>query len=578
MHSEIPDLRELIVFLAAAGVIVPLAQRMRVSPVLGFLLIGLLIGPYGAGRIADSVPLIGYLTIADHPGMHLLAELGVVLLLFVIGLELSVDRLIAMRRLVFGFGGAQVSVTALVIGLIAFLFGNTLQASMVLGLCLALSSTAIVMQLLTEHRQLGSPTGRAAFSVLLLQDLAVVPILFLVGLFSAGETESPALAFLTSVAEAVAVIAVIAIAGRLLVRPLFRLVGATGSRELFMATVLLAVIGTAWMTAAAGLSMALGAFLAGLLLAETEYRHQIEVDVEPFKGLLLGVFFISIGMGIDPLVVLPDVWRMLMGVVGLLVIKASLLFAIGLLFRLPKPVAAETAILLGQAGEFAFVVISLSVAGGVIEPGIAQYMLIVTGLSMMLTPLMARLARSAALHLEARERSANTDRPDGGAEGLDRHVVVAGYGRVGQMLGSLLDEQSVAHVGLDLDAVLVSRFRKDGAAVYFGDASRPEILDKVGIDRASAFVVTMDSMAASERIVRAVRTSRPGLPIYVRARDSGHAHRLVEAGATMAVPETIEASLQLGEAVLSGAGLPEDAARAVVETRRLAERSRYSRH
>ncbi|WP_181707773.1 cation:proton antiporter [Chthonobacter rhizosphaerae] len=577
MHPDSLDLRELIVFLAAAGLVVPIAQRFRVSPVLGFLLIGLLIGPHGAGHFAETNPVLGLIAIEESRTIHLLAELGVVLLLFVIGLELSVQRLLAMRRLVFGFGGAQVSVTALVIGGIALLYGNDLPSSMVLGLCLALSSTAIVMQLLTEGRRLGSPAGRAAFAVLLLQDLAVVPILFLVGMFGSEATDSPVQAFLTAIVEAAGVIAVIAVAGRVLVRPLFRLVGATGSRELFMATVLLTVVGTSAVTAAAGLSMALGAFLAGLLLADTEYRHQIEVDVEPFKGLLLGVFFLSIGMGIDPGVVAADPWRALMGVVGLFVFKAAILFAIGVAFRLPVPVAAETAILLGQAGEFAFVVIALAVAGAVIPAETAQYMLVVTGLSMILTPLMARLGREIALRLQARERVAAPDGPEAVPADLKRHVVVAGYGRVGQLLGSLLDEQAVPHIGLDMDSRLVAAYRRAGAAVYVGDASRPEILEKVGISEASAFVVTMDSAAAAERIVKAVRQAQPTLPIYVRARDATHALRLVEHGATKAVPETIEASLQLGEAVLAAAGLPEETARAIVETRRSVEQARYTR-
>lgn len=579
MESAIVHLREIVVFLVAAGLIVPFAHRWRISPVLGFLVIGFIIGPHGAGRLAAEHPWIGYAVIDNREGVHLLAEFGVMLLLFVIGLELSVARLWSMRRLVFGLGGAQVLVTSVVIGAIAFAYGNTAQASLVFGACLALSSTAMVMQLLTENRRLGSAAGRTSFAVLLLQDLAVVPILFLVGVLGVRAEGSLAGAFAEAVGLALLAIAAIMGLGNLVVRPLFRAVGATGSRELFMATVLLTVIATALATAAAGLSMALGAFLAGLLLADTEYRHQIEVDIEPFKGLLLGVFFLSVGMSIDPLVVAAAPAMLLASVIGLFVIKGLILFVLARLFRIPTPIAAETALLLGQAGEFAFVILGMALTLGVADAPAAQFMLIVAGLSMAVTPLMARRARQLSAHLEDRATTVSPhDRGLPAADGgLSGHVVIAGYGRVGEMLGSLLDGQSVPHVAIEADAAQVARYREDGAAVYFGDASRTEMLDRVGLSRAVAFVVTMDSAAAAERIVTAVRAARPDLPIFARARDTQHARRLLAAGATRAVPETVEASLQLGEALLAGAGLPEDAAHAVVELRRSEERERLQR-
>ncbi|WP_181701894.1 cation:proton antiporter [Chthonobacter albigriseus] len=578
LHPEALDLRELIVFLVAAGFIVPVAHRFHISPVLGFLLTGLLIGPFGAGRLDDTVPWLGIVSIDDDAGVHLLAELGVVLLLFVIGLELSVARLWSMRRMVFGLGGAQVAISAAVIGATAYAFGNSAEASLVLGSCLALSSTAIVMHLLTEGRRLGSAVGQASFSVLLLQDLAVVPILFLVGMLGADTQGSVAWAFGRAIVEAIAAIIVIGALGLVLVRPIFGIVGATKSRELFMATVLLTVIGTAVATAAAGLSMALGAFLAGLLLADTEYRHQVEVDIEPFKGLLLGVFFLSVGMGIDPLVVVESPVPILTGVLGLIGLKAAILFALARAFRLPAPVSLETALLLGAGGEFAFVVIGLSTTRDVIPEETGHYMMLVTGLSMMLTPVIARYARDLANRLRGRDllRLASEAEPVSAA-GLDRHVLIAGYGRVGQMLGALLDGQSIPHVALDTDVRLVASFRRGGGAVYVGDASRPEIMERVGIDRAVALVVTMDSITASERVVEAVRKRRPHLPIFARARDAAHAARLMERGATKVVPETIEASLQLGEAVLAGAGLPEDAAHQVVAAVRAQEGAKYTK-
>lgn len=570
MEEQVLHFREAIVFLFAAGLIIPIAQRFRISPVLGFLLIGVLIGPHGIAQFASYYPPLAWISISDGEAVHALAELGVVLLLFVIGLELSMARLWAMRRLVFGLGGTQVAVSAVAIGLVAAAFGNSGAASIVLGSCLALSSTAIVMQLLTESRRLSSPTGHVSFSILLLQDLAVVPILFIVGIMGTRTEGSVLAAFSIAIVQAAVTIAAIMAAGRLVIRPLFHVVGATHSRELFMAAVLLVVIGTAMITAMAGLSMALGAFLAGLLLADTEYKHQVEVDIDPFKGLLLGLFFMSIGMGIDPAAVAAAPVLLLLSMVGLYVLKSAIIFVLARLFATPTPVAAETALLLGQGGEFAFVVIGIAVAGGVLPTDIAQFMLIVAGLSMLVTPLMVRLARTVALRLEAQQDAADAagDEPPSIAE----HVIIAGYGRVGQMIGSMIGAEGVPHVAVDADSGLVAKLRREGAGVYFGDASRPEMLHRLGIDKASAMVVTMDSAAAAERIVAAVRLEQPNLPILARARDTAHALRLVAAGATKVVPETVEASLQLSESVLVvGAGLPEEAARLTVETRRRQE-------
>jgi CPA2 family monovalent cation:H+ antiporter-2 len=461
-----------------------------------------------------------------------------------------------------------------VIGSVAAAFGNTAEASVVIGACLALSSTAIVMQLLTETHRIGSPAGRALFAVLLFQDLAVVPILATVQVLGGGGG-SVVLALGKAALFAVVAVAGIMAVGNLVVRPLFRLVGATRSRELFMATVLLTVLVTGILTASAGLSMALGAFLAGLLLADTEYRHQVEVDIEPFKGLFLGVFFLSVGMSIDPAAVLANPAWIVGSVFGLYVLKASILFGIGRLAGLSTSVATEVAITAGQAGEFAFVVVALAAGVGVIEPQVAQFMTIVAGLSMVLAPPASRLARLAASRAEQADRDhAAQDLPDL-APDLDQHVIIAGFGRVGRLLGGLLEQENIPFLAVDLYPDPGDRRGMHGP-VFVGDASRPEILERIGIDRASAVVVTMDSAAAAERVVAAVKAGRPGLPIYARARDAAHARRLLAGGATHVVQETVEASLQLGEAVLIGAGLPEDAARATVEQRRVEEESRYA--
>ncbi len=572
MHTDMLNLREVMVFLVAAGVVVPLAHRLRIGSVLGFLAVGLVIGPFGLARFVDDVPWLAYVVIADLEGVRALAELGVVFLLFMIGLELSVDRLWAMRRSVFGLGGAQLVLTGIVIAGIASLFDNTLSAVLVLGAGFALSSTAIVMQLLAENRRLGTATGQTTFAVLLFQDLAVLPILFMVGALATRNEGSIALAFVMALGQAALAVAVILVLGRVVIRPMFRFVGSSASREMFLAAVLLVIIGTAIATERAGLSMALGAFLAGLLFAETEYRHEIAVDIEPFKGLLLGLFFVSVGMGIDITQIAAKPYWLAASVAGLFLVKGSIFYGLARLCGRPRPVALESALLLGQGGEFAFLVVNLAFSLGLMPNDTAQFMLIVTGLTMVATPLVAQAARRLARAMETREangRQGEIDLPTG----LSGHVIVAGYGRVGQMLGSILDAQELPHTALDIDTALVAHFRREGASIFFGDARRPDMLRKVGVERALALVVTMDSPSAAERVVAAVRRNWSHLPIYARARDVAHATRLLSHGATHVIPETTEASLQLTEIVLTGAGVPDDAARHLIEVRRQAEQA-----
>jgi len=469
MYAETLNLREVVVFLFAAGIIVPLVRRLRVSPVFGFLVVGLVIGPHGVARFADELPWLHYVTITDLEGVRPLAELGVVFLLFMIGLELSLDRLWAMRRRVFGLGGAQIVLTGTVIAVIASFFDNTLAAAVVLGAGFALSSTAIVMQLLSENRRLSTATGRTSFAILLCQDLAVLPILFLVGAFAAQSDASVLVAFGWAIGQALIAVAAILAIGRLVIRPVFRFVGSAASREMFLAFVLLVIIGTALATEQVGLSMALGAFLAGLLFAETEYRHEIEVDIEPFKGLLLGLFFVSVGMSIDiAQVAVKPLW-LFAAVLGLYLVKSPIVYALARWFGEPRSVALESGLLLGQGGEFAFLVVGMAHALGLMPYDTAQFMLIVTGLTMIATPPVAHVARKLALAAEAREAELG-ERGTETPAGLSDHVIVVGYGRVGQMLGSVLNAQGLPHVGLDIDADMVAHFRAAGAGIYYGDA------------------------------------------------------------------------------------------------------------
>jgi CPA2 family monovalent cation:H+ antiporter-2 len=572
VHTEALNLREVVVFLVAAGLLVPFLHRLKVSPVLGFLGAGLMIGPYGLARFAGDWPWLGYVVIAEIENVRALAELGVMFLLFMIGLELSLDRLWAMRRSVFGMGGVQVVVTGAAVALIASLFDNSRAAAMVLGAAFALSSTAIVLQILTENRRLGTNVGQTTFAVLLFQDLAVLPILLLVGIIGAGTDGSEISALATAFGVAVLAIAVILVLGRIVIRPLFRFVGSRGSREMFLAAVLLVIIATAAATQQAGLSLALGAFLAGLLFSETEYRHQIEVDIEPFKGLLLGLFFVSIGMGVDLGQLVTRPFWLIASVIGLFAVKGVIFYAIARVFGRPHAVALESALLLGQGGEFAFLIIGLGTTGGLIPPDTAQFMLIVAGLTMVATPFVASLARRIAATVE-RDALQGALGPEASAKDLAGHVVVVGYGRVGQMLGEILDAQEISHVALDLDTGLVADFAKSGACVFYGDARQGDILRKVGVDRAAALVVTMDNATAAEHVVTTARRNCPDLPVYARARDGAHAARLSTLGATHVIPETIEASLQLSELVLIGAGVPDNAARQLIESRRQLEQT-----
>ncbi|MCB1611518.1 MAG: monovalent cation:proton antiporter-2 (CPA2) family protein [Xanthomonadales bacterium] len=573
MHGAtpaLPYLREAMLFLIAAGIIVPLLHRWRVSPVLGYLLVGYLIGPYGLGLFAGQWPWLAYLSIPEISGVRALAELGVVFLLFVIGLELSLGRLWALRRLVFGLGSLQVLVSALAIAAVAGLLGSSATAATLIGASLALSSTAIVMQLLAERRQLGTPLGRAAFSILLLQDLAVVPILFLVGVLGAQQGGGVLLPLLLALGKALLVMAAIFVVGRMLLRPLMRLVARARSPEMFMAAILLIAIGSASLTAIAGLSMALGAFLAGLLLAETEFRHEIEVDIEPFKGLLLGLFFVSVGMGVDARLVASNLGAILATLLALVAAKALIIYLLARAFGLSRALALETGLLLGQAGEFAFVVLGLASQMTLLPSSDIQFLLIVVSLSMLLTPGLVALARRSVAGMIRREPEHAQPEPMA-LDGIEGHVVIAGFGRVGQALARVLDSERLSYVALDLDAEHVARARAESLPVFYGDASRLDMLRRAHLATARALVVTMDSAQAAEHIVRAVRQFAPELPIYARARDRAHGRRLLQQGATEVTPETIEASLQLAARVLVSTGFSEDAAKQRIQIEREAE-------
>jgi len=556
LHLPLPHFKEIVLVLVAAGIAVPLLHRWRLNSVLGYVLVGALIGPFGLGLWVDSAPWLAWVVITDAQGVQRVAELGIIFLLFVIGLELSFTRLWAMRRLVFGFGGSQIVACGSAIFLCTLALGIEYEAGLVLAACLALSSTAIVMQLLQERRQFNSEVGQTSFAVLLMQDLAVIPILLLVGVLAVRQSESVPTLLGIALLKAVSVVALIYLAGRLLMRPLMRMVAKARSPEMFMAATLLIIIGTAALTGMAGLSMALGAFLAGLLLAETEYQHRVEVEIEPFKGLLLGLFFIGVGMGVDYRMVWQYAVPMLLGLGALLALKALIIFLLAIAFRLPRHVAIETGLLLSQGGEFAFVVLALATKSRVVDSQLASQVAVLVSLSMLMTPLLAWLGQRLGKHLHAKALDDGT--PDETrADELHSHIIIAGFGRVGQALARILDQQQQRYIAYDLDVEAVAIARARGLPVYFGDASRLEILERAHFRAATSLVVTTDQHAAADRIVRSVRKAAPSLPIFARARDPAHAKRLLADGATEVVPEALEASLQLAARVLSGLGMPE---------------------
>ena len=563
LHAE--HLKSILIFLIAAGIIVPLLHRLRVGTVLGFLLVGLALGPFGVGHLAQQFPWLQYITLEDPARAEPLAELGIVFLLFLLGMELSLPRLWQLRRYVLGVGALQVGVSIFAIGAIVRYSGFAPPTGVIVGMCFALSSTAIVMQLLIDQNRAAAPVGRIALSVLLFQDLCVVPILFSIGILEARNAGNREIIdYFLPFLQAFAAVFLILVVGRYIVTPLMRSAARTGSRELIMAISLVIVVGISSATGASGLSVALGAFLAGLLLSDSEYRHQIEVDLDPFKGLLLGIFFVTVGMLIDLQVVWANIGPILLALTILIVLKAAILYAAARLFGVARPAAIEVALLLAQGGEFAFIVIGLARGKGLLGPDVATSAIAVAGLSMMVTPLLAVLARRLAEKLEPLDHDHHS--PEAAVSDLRDHVVIGGFGRVGQMVAQVLDAQKVPWVALDTNGAVVSEQRELRRMVYFGDSSRGELLERAGAKHARAFVVTLAQPDATERMVQEIKKIRPKATILARARDADHGMRLTQLGCRYAVPETVESSLQLAGQLLESLDFPED-----VATQRLAD-------
>lgn len=552
-HVQPGAYKDVVLFLATAGVVVPLFRQWKISPILGFLGAGVVLGPYGLGSLAHEVEWLSAFTIDNPDELAQLAEFGVVFLLFSIGLELSWERLRSLRRYVFGLGALQVGLCLTLTAVAAYAMGQPPAAAIAIGAALALSSTAIVMPILAEQKRQHSMAGRATFSVLLFQDLAVAPILITLTLMGRRSDDAWSPTMLLSVLPALAGLAALFLFGRLLLRPMLRSVARAKSEELFVAACLLVVVGAGMVSALTGLSMALGAFVAGLLLAETEFRHEVETRVEPFKGLLLGLFFISVGISLNVPLLLERPLLIVGSAVGLVMLNTAVVFGLARVFRLKARSAIEAALLLAGAGEFAFVILSQAMDQGIVGRTVGQTALVAATLSMFSIPFLAQLS----LRLGGRKvaptelpREADGDHPS------DPRVLVVGYGRVGRLVGDMLKRHDLPWVAAELDPRLVEQGRRAGEQIYFGDAARAEFLMRCGLADAPALVVTMDDPEGVEAIVAVARELRPDLTIVARARDARHAQRLYDLGATDAVPETVEASLQLSEAVLVEIGVP----------------------
>lgn len=551
-NVEASDYGDVVLFLVTAGFVVPLFRQWKLSPILGFLAAGVLLGPSGLGSLQDVVPWLSYVTIKNPNSVAQLADLGVVFLLFSIGLELSWERLKSLRRLVFGLGGLQVAICTAVIAAVAIALGQDPTAAALVGMSLAFSSTAIVMPLLAEQKRQYTPSGRATFAILLLQDLAVAPLLITIAFlgFRLGEGFSPRL-LLAFAPAAIGMVALVVL-GRLALRPLMAMVARARSEELFVAACLLVVVGAGLVAAICGLSMSLGAFIAGLLLAETEYRKEVETTVEPFKGLLLGLFFVSVGIGLDLSLLIAKPLQIIGLLVGLMVLNGGVIFGLARLFGFAASAATEIALLLAASGEFSFVVLHSAMSEGLVDPTLGKAILVSSTLSIFCIPLLA--AAGAALGRRAAAPAEHPPIPHDPTTAP--RVLVVGYGRVGHLVAEMLTAHGVPWLAVDRTPRQIEEARRAGKEVLYGDASRPEFLQRCGLETALAVVVTMDSPDGVEAVVATARQFRRDLPIVARARDARQAKRLYSLGASDAVPETIEASLQLSESLLVGLGVP----------------------
>ncbi len=540
-----------LVILGAAGLVIPGFARFRISPVIGFILVGLLVGPSGLGSLVGQYPWLWHITISNREAIEPFAELGVILLLFSIGLELSFRRLWSMRAQVFGVGAAELIGSGALIALGLYLLGQPTTGAIGLGLALALSSTAVVLPMVGTQ----TAVGRAAFSMLLFEDLALVPIIFMLGALAPSVAVSPDGAWsemASTLAKGGITIAIMLLLGRFILPHVFSQAARTKSPEVFLAASLLVVIISSLATSIAGLSPIVGALLAGLLIAETDYHGEVEVITAPFKGLALGVFLITVGMSLDIRVILANWPSLLLAVLGVVLVKTLVTASLLYLSGARKGLAMEVGVLMSSPSETTLIVLSTAAAAQLILPSTAAFWQIVTAIGLTITPLLARLGHNMARRVEMAlgEEPAETEQ-----EQTEAAAVVIGFGRVGHMVCDLLKSHNQRFIVIESDPDVVADARRRGYPILFGDVSRTEMLDKLRLGHSRALILTMDDPVLSVRVTKRVRGWVPDLPIIVRARDTDHAAQLYKAGASDAVPETLESSLQLAETALVDLGV-----------------------
>ena len=541
-----PFLSDALVILGAAGIVIPVFARFRITPIIGFILIGVAVGPFGLGSLVPSVPWLKHITITDPEVLTPFADFGIVLLLFAIGLELSFNRLWQMRKLVFGLGALELIIIGSALALFMGVAGNmNFTAALALGFALAFSSTAIVLPIAGTS----TPVGRAALSMLLFEDIMIVPIIFILGALAPNAQAEGWEGLITTLWQGGLVVVVLLVAGRFALPTLFAQAARTKSPELFLAASLLVVIGASLATALVGLSPIVGALIAGLLIAETEYSTDVELIMEPFKGLALGVFLITVGMSVNLVKIGAQIGALMLAVVGVLVFKA---LVTGILLRLMgarRSTAAETGVMMASPSETTLIVLAAASAALVIDSETAWFWQTVTAIGLTITPLLAKLGQVIARRVE---HASHLPREDDDIEG---RTIIVGVGRVGRLVADMLHAHDKPYVMIDSNPDLIISAKRDGYRATFGDAARRGTFGRLGVESAPAVVLTMDEPVLAQRLVIKLRQAWPDLLIVARARDTAHAAAMYRAGASHAVPETLESSLQLSEAVLVDIGV-----------------------
>ena len=541
-----PFLSDALVILGAAGIVIPVFTRFRITPIIGFILIGVLVGPYGLGSLVERIPWLYYFTISDPEALTPFADFGIVLLLFAIGLELSFNRLWQLRKLVFGLGALELLIIGTSLAaFLGFAEGMSFTGALALGFALAFSSTAIVLPISGTR----SPVGRAALSMLLFEDIMIVPIIFILGALAPNASDEGWTGIANTLWQGGLVIALLLVVGRLALPRLFAQAARTKSPELFLSASLLVVIGASLATALVGLSPIVGALIAGLLIAETEYHTEVEMIMEPFKGLALGVFLITVGMSINLAEIAEQIGALVAAVVGVLAFKA---IVTGILLRLMgarRSTAAETGVLMASPSETTLIVLAAATSALVLDTETARFWQTVTAIGLTITPVLARLGAMLGRQVDGAPQLPDEE------DGDSARTIIVGGGRVGRLVADMMETHAKPYVMIDTNPDLVTTAKRDGYRATFGDAARGDALTRLGVETAPAVVLTMDEPVLAQRLVAKLRDTYPDLLIVARARDTDHAAALYRAGASHAVPETLEASLQLSEAVLVDIGV-----------------------